>query len=333
MSAKEPEKITVPVLQRMKRDGRSIAMLTAYDASMAYLLDSCGIDILLVGDSLGMVFQGEENTLGVTLDHVIYHTRAVTRGARRAHVVADMPFMSYQTSDEEGLRNAGRLLKEGGAHAVKLEGGQRHVSLVGRLTEVGIPVMGHIGLTPQSIHAMGGYKIQGRRREQGRVLLEDALALQDAGIYSLVLEGVPRELAQQITDALEIPTIGIGAGPGCDGQVLVINDVLGLDDRFAPKFVKRYESLSVRVRDAVSTYIDEVRRGQFPTEAHSFSRQSRKSDKKAASRAAASDPDVQPGAVSESAAAVGAGEGAGDAPEAEPKWAETIPLYPGVSRK
>jgi len=327
------KKVTVQTLLQMKAQKDKIVMLTAYDFQTAVLEDRSGVDMILVGDSLGMVVLGYENTLPVTIEEIVHHLRGVSRARPGAFLVGDLPFMTYQASAQDAVRNAGRLLKEGGAHAVKLEGGQRHVSLVGRLTEVGIPVMGHIGLTPQSIHAMGGYKIQGRRREQGRVLLEDALALQDAGIYSLVLEGVPRELAQQITDALEIPTIGIGAGPGCDGQVLVINDVLGLDDRFAPKFVKRYESLSVRVRDAVSTYIDEVRRGQFPTEAHSFSRQSRKSDKKAASRAAASDPDVQPGAVSESAAAVGAGEGAGDAPEAEPKWAETIPLYPGVSRK
>ena len=209
-------KVTVPTLQKKKKDGQPITMLTAYDATFARLLDDSGIDVLLVGDSLGMVIQGQPNTLSVTVDDIVYHSRAVVRATRRAHVVADMPFMSYQTSLEEGLRNAGRLIKEGGAEAVKLEGGRRHVDLVRRLTEVGIPVMGHIGLTPQSIHSMGGYKIQGRKAAQARRLVEDALALQDAGIYSLVLEGIPQEVAQQISEVLAVPTIGIGAGPYCD---------------------------------------------------------------------------------------------------------------------
>ncbi len=310
MASKKNTKVTVPSLQRMKRDGTPITMLTAYDATFARLLDQCGIDVLLVGDSLGMVIQGQSNTLSVTVDHIIYHTQAVMHGARDAHVVADMPFMSYQTSEEEGLRNAGRLIKEGGAEAVKLEGGQRHVGLVRRLTEVGIPVMGHIGLTPQSIHAMGGYKIQGRRASQARQLVEDALALQDAGIYSLVLEGIPQEVAQQITDVLSVPTIGIGAGPHCDGQVLVIYDLLGMDDSFAPKFLKRYDDLAGRIRSAVTEYADEVREGAFPGPEHSFSHKKKGKAKKAR-------PDA----------------GQQDEPEQKEEMAETIPLYPGVNRR
>ncbi len=309
MPSKKNTKVTVPSLQRMKRDGRTITMLTAYDATFARLLDQCGVDVLLVGDSLGMVIQGQANTLAVTVDHVIYHTQAVTRGAVDAHVVADMPFMSYQTSEEEGLRNAGRLIKEGGAEAVKLEGGHRHVGLVRRLTEVGIPVMGHIGLTPQSIHAMGGYKIQGRRAAQARQLVEDALALQDAGIYSLVLEGIPQEVAQQITEVLSVPTIGIGAGPQCDGQVLVIYDLLGMDDSFQPRFLKRYADLAGRIRGAVGDYVDEVREGAFPAPEHSFSH---KKGKKAAAKRTQVEQERE---------------------EPQEEMAETIPLYPGVNRK
>jgi 3-methyl-2-oxobutanoate hydroxymethyltransferase len=264
-------KVTVPSLQRMKRDGKRITMLTAYDATFARLLDGCGVDILLVGDSLGMVIQGHDNTLAVTLDHVIYHTQAVMRGTEHAHVVADMPFMSYQASLEDGLHSAGRLIKEGGAEAVKLEGGVRHADLVRRLTEVGIPVMGHIGLTPQSVHAMGGYRIQGRDHETAGQLIEDAVALEEAGIYSLVLEGIPQEVAAEITAQLAVPTIGIGAGPRCDGQVLVIYDLLGMDDAFKPKFLKHYENLAETIRGAVGTYLDEVREGAFPGPEHSFS--------------------------------------------------------------
>ncbi len=264
-------KITVPALQRMKREGKRITMLTAYDATFARLLDSCGVDILLVGDSLGMVIQGADNTLSVTLEHIIYHTQAVMRGTEQAHVVADMPFMSYQASLEDGLHSAGRLIKEGGAEAVKLEGGRRHTDLVARLTEVGIPVMGHIGLTPQSVHTMGGYKIQGRDDRAAAELIEDALELEQAGIYSLVLEGIPQDLAAEISGRIEVPTIGIGAGPQCDGQVLVIYDLLGMDDGFKPKFLKHYEQLSGTIRGAVGTYLDEVRNGDFPGPEHSFS--------------------------------------------------------------
>jgi 3-methyl-2-oxobutanoate hydroxymethyltransferase len=306
MAKSSARKVTVPSLLRMKRDGERITMLTAYDAIMARLLDQAGIDVLLVGDSLGMVVQGAENTLGVTLEDVIYHTRAVVRGTDRAHVVGDMPFMSYQASVEEGVRNAGRLIKEGGAESVKLEGGARQAELVSCCTEVGIPVMGHIGLTPQSIHTMGGYKVQGRKRDQAKKLVEDALALQQAGAYALVLEGIPQEVSRQISECIEIPTIGIGAGPDCDGQVLVITDLLGMDEDFAPKFVKRYDNLGRRIGQAVSTYVREVRGGVFPAEEHSFSRAKKKDTPKA-------NVDSQE--------------------DDKTELAETIPLYPGVRRK
>ncbi len=270
MDPKKISKFTAPVIKGMKKSGRRISMLTAYDATFARLLDSCGVEILLVGDSLGMVIQGQENTLTVTLEDIIYHTRAVARGTTRAQVVADMPFMSYQSSVEQGLENAGRLVKEGRAEAVKLEGGACLSVLVSRLTEIGIPVMGHIGLTPQSVHAMGGYRVQGRGNKQARQLLDDALALQEAGAYSLVLEGVPQELARQITEEIAIPTIGIGAGPHCNGQVLVIYDLLGMDESFSPKFVKQYDNFSSRVRQAVRQYDDEVKGGVFPGPEHSF---------------------------------------------------------------
>jgi 3-methyl-2-oxobutanoate hydroxymethyltransferase len=266
-----PKKVTVPSLVRMKERGRRITMLTAYDATFARLLDACDVDILLVGDSLGMVIQGHENTLPVTLEDIIYHTRAVARGAHRAHLVADLPFMSYQDSVEVGIRNAGRLMKEGRAEAVKLEGGARNVDLVRRLTEVGIPVMGHIGLTPQSIHAMGGYRVQGKQEEQARKLCDDALQLEEAGVYSLVLEGIPMEVAQEITEQLRVPTIGIGAGPRCDGQVLVVYDLLGMDPDFSPRFLKKYESFGERIQAAVGAYAQEVREGQFPGPEHSVS--------------------------------------------------------------
>ncbi len=271
MDHETPPKVTAPALRARKRKGPHIVMLTAYDASFARLLDAAGVDVLLVGDSLGMVIKGEDNTLSVTVDEVIYHTRAVVRGTRRAQVVADMPFLSYQVSVEEGIRNAGRLIKEGGAGAVKLEGGRRHADLVRRLTEIGIPVMGHLGLTPQSIHAMGGYRVQGRGQGAQQELCADARALEDAGAYSLVLEGIPQELARVITEQVGIPTIGIGAGPHCDGQVLVIYDLLGMDERFDPHFLKRYEDLAGRIRFAVERYADEVREGIFPQPEHSFS--------------------------------------------------------------
>jgi 3-methyl-2-oxobutanoate hydroxymethyltransferase len=264
------QKVTIHTLQQKKEHGEKITMLTAYDATFARLLDESDIDILLVGDSLGMVVQGHETTLPVTLDEMIYHTRAVARGAGRAQIVGDMPFMTYQAGLDTALANAGRLVKEGGCHAVKLEGGAQHAGLVARLVGCGIPVMGHIGLTPQSFHQMGGFKVQGREHGGAERLLEDALALQEAGAYVLVLEGIPSEIAERITAALDIPTIGIGAGPHCDGQVLVIYDLLGMNDSFKPKFVRRYEDFAGRIRAATRAYVEDVRAGVFPAERESF---------------------------------------------------------------
>lgn len=263
-------KVTIHTLLKKKAEGEKITMLTAYDATFANLLDSAGVDVLLVGDSLGMVIQGHANTLPVTLEDVIYHTRAVARRAQRAQVVGDMPFMSYQASIEDGLKAAGRLVKEGGAEAVKLEGGADHAELAHRLTRAGIPVMGHIGLTPQSVHQLGGFKVQGRGKTAAQRLVDDARSLADAGCYAIVLEAIPARLAAEITTAVPVPTIGIGAGNGCDGQVLVIYDLLGMDETFRPRFVKRYENLGVRIRTAVEEYVHEVRSGAFPAAEHSF---------------------------------------------------------------
>jgi 3-methyl-2-oxobutanoate hydroxymethyltransferase len=257
-------------LRDMKQRGEKIAMLTCYDATFARLLDESHVDLLLVGDSLGMVIQGHDTTLPVTLDEVIYHTRAVARGAHRAHVVGDMPFMSYQTSIEAALANAGRLIKEGGAHSVKLEGGAQHAELVARLVACGIPVMGHIGLTPQSFHQLGGFKVQGREQGGAERLIADARALEAAGAYAVVLEGIPTEIAQHITEAVGIPTIGIGAGAGCDGQVLVVYDLLGMNDSFKPRFVRTYEKLATRIRTAVDAYVTDVKESGFPGEAETF---------------------------------------------------------------
>lgn len=266
----QPTRVTVPSLRAQKARNEKIVMLTAYDATFARLLDQAGADILLVGDSVGMVVAGYENTLPVTVDEMIYHCRAVARGCKRAQVVGDMPFMSYQVSLEQGLQNAGRMMKEGGCHAVKLEGGAIHAELVRRLVGCGIPVMGHIGLLPQSVHQQGGFKVQGREAGGDKRLLQDALALQDAGAYAIVIEGVPAAIATEISAALTVPTIGIGAGAGCDGQVLVIYDLLGMDESFQPKFVRRFETLAQKIRDAVGNYVTEVRAGTFPAPAESF---------------------------------------------------------------
>lgn len=271
----QASKVTHLLLRQMKDQGERIAMLTAYDASFARLCDQAGVDILLVGDSLGMVIQGMENTLAVTMDQMIYHCRAVARGVAsasgRAMVVGDMPFLSYQAAEDEALRNAGRLLKEGFAEAVKLEGGAECAELVRKMVRIGIPVMGHIGLTPQSIHALGGFKVQGREEAQAERLRRDASTLAEAGCFAIVLEGIPRELATEITASVSVPTIGIGAGPECDGQVLVLYDLLGMNEEFRPRFVKRYDNLAMRVRTAVDTFISEVRGGDFPGPEHSFS--------------------------------------------------------------
>jgi 3-methyl-2-oxobutanoate hydroxymethyltransferase len=264
------QKVTIHTLRQMKERGEKIAVLTAYDATFARLFDESGADVLLVGDSLGMVVQGHDTTLPVTLEEIAYHCRAVVRGTKRAHVVGDMPFMSYQSSIEQGMTNAGRLIKEGGCHSVKLEGGAQYADLVRRLVGAGIPVMGHIGLTPQSFHQLGGFKVQGRETGGRDKLLADARALEEAGCYAVVLEAIPADIAREITAALSIPTIGIGAGVACDGQVLVSYDMLGMDETFKPRFVRRFANLGATIKDAVSQYVGEVRGGSFPSDAESF---------------------------------------------------------------
>ena len=262
-------RITVHDLKAMKRRGEKIVMLTAYDYPTARILDEAGIPLLLVGDSLGMVVLGYDTTLPVTVEEMLHHVKAVVRGSRRAHVVADMPFLSYQTGPEDALRNAGRFLKEGGAQSVKLEGGAEVAATVRRLVEAGIPVMGHLGLTPQSIHQLGGYRVQGRTREAAARLLRDALALEEAGAYAIVLETVPAPLARAISQRLKIPTIGIGAGPWCDGQVQVVHDILGLYPDLVPKHAKQYARLGEAIRQAVTAYAREVQEGAFPAPEHS----------------------------------------------------------------
>jgi len=262
--------VTVPRIRKMKRDGTRITMVTAYDATFARLFDEAGIDVLLVGDSLGMVVQGQDSTLPVTVDEMIYHCRAVARGTRRAHVVGDMPFLSWQLSPEQALANAGRFLSEGGAQSVKLEGGVDAAPTIERIVQAGIPVMAHVGLTPQSVHAMGGFRVQGKTAQAAARVLADAKAVAEAGAYALVLEGIPTDLARQITEEIDIPTIGIGAGPDCDGQVLVCYDLLGLTPDLKPRFVKRYAEFFEDGVAAARRYRDEVRAGVFPDEEHSF---------------------------------------------------------------
>ena len=265
-----PQRLTVQQLRDMKTRGEKIAMITAYDATFAGLFDSVGAEMLLVGDSLGMVIQGRDSTLGVTMDQMVYHTQCVVRGSQRAMVVADMPFMSYQASIEGALLNAGRLMAEGQAGAVKLEGGARVAGAARAMVDAGIPVVGHLGLTPQSVHTLSGFRVQGRGETQAARILEDALLLEEAGCFALVLETIPAPLAQQISERLTIPTIGIGAGRACDGQVLVCYDLLGLYDQLAPKFVKRFGDLATATREAVSAYVAEVKGGAFPAPEHSF---------------------------------------------------------------
>ena len=254
----------------MKQQQDKISVLTAYDYPFAQLMDSVGIDIILVGDSVGSVFSGYDNTLPVTVEEMLYHTRAVVRGSQQALIVTDMPFMSYQIDLPDARKNAGRLIKEGGAQAVKLEGGEHMAATIRAIVDIDIPVMGHIGLTPQSIHRMGGFKVQGREEEQARRILADAKAVEAAGAFAVVLEGIPRNLAKAVTAALSIPTIGIGAGADCDGQVLVIHDILGLCDKYSPKFVKRYADISTTISEGIEQYIKEVKNGDFPTSEHSF---------------------------------------------------------------
>jgi 3-methyl-2-oxobutanoate hydroxymethyltransferase len=268
--AAQREKVRVPDLLEMKRNSRKITMLTAYDATMASIVDRAGIDVLLVGDSLGMVVLGEDSTVGVTLEMMVHHSRAVAKGATRALVVADLPFLTYHTSVGDAIGNAGRLIQRGRAAAVKLEGGRSSASVVRALTDAGIPVMGHLGLLPQHVHRLGGFRPVGRNRQEAEQLVEDAHALQEAGAFALVLECIPAELARRVTGELTVPTIGIGAGPHCDGQVLVSYDAFGIFQGFVPRFVKRYADLGAAMAEAAHSYIDEVRSGAFPAAEHSI---------------------------------------------------------------
>lgn len=263
-------KITVNDFFRKKTEKKKIGMITAYDYPFAMIADEAGMDAVLVGDSLGMVVQGLENTLPVTMDEMLYHTKMVSRAAKNAMVIGDMPFMSYQTGVEEALGNAGRFLKEAGASAVKIEGGAEVKEIISAMTRADIPVMAHIGLTPHAIHRMGGYKVQGKTEDAARRLMEEAHVVEEAGAFSLVLEAIPMDLAGRITEEISIPTIGIGAGPYCDGQVLVLHDVLGLFQRFVPKFVKRYANLKEEALKALRAYREEVEKGIFPGEEQSF---------------------------------------------------------------
>ncbi|HLQ69340.1 MAG TPA: 3-methyl-2-oxobutanoate hydroxymethyltransferase [Gemmatimonadales bacterium] len=262
--------VTTHSLLEMKERGERIVALTCYDALFARLLDASGIDILLVGDSLNQVLAGAPSTLSATLEQMMYHTTMVRRGSEHAMVICDMPFLSYQVSPEDAVRNCGRAMKETNCHAVKIEGGQPMAATVRRLVDVGIPVMGHLGLTPQSVHALGGHRVQGRDEASAGRLKADAIALQDAGAFAVVLELVPAPLASQITKSLAIPTIGIGAGPACDGQVLVLHDMLGLNDQFSAKFIKKYAALAEDVREAARVFAAEVREGRYPGPEHSF---------------------------------------------------------------
>jgi 3-methyl-2-oxobutanoate hydroxymethyltransferase len=264
------EKVTVKTFQKMKEKGEKITILTAYDYFTAKILDEIGVDSILVGDSANMVFYGAKTTLSITLEQMLYHTQAVSRAVERVLVIGDMPFLSYQTSISEAILNAGRFLKEGGADAVKIEGGKEMAETISKLIEVGIPVMGHIGMTPQSIGKLGGYSVQGKEEKKAQYLLESAKVLEDAGCFSIVLECIPKELAKKITASLKIPTIGIGAGPACDGQVLVINDILGLFEEFKPKFVRRYAELGKEIRKACKSFIDDVKAKKYPSDEESY---------------------------------------------------------------
>lgn len=269
-SNKQSRSVTTLTLQEMKKAGRKITCLTAYDALMARVLDEAGVDLLLVGDSLGNIVQGHETTIPVTLEDTIYHTKAVVNGANRPLIVADMPFMSYQVSAGEAFRNAGRLLKESGCAAVKLEGGQHITEAIYNMTEAGIPVMGHLGLTPQSIHKFGSYRARGTDEEEASKIYREAHMLQEAGVFSIVLEKIPAELGKKITESLSVPTIGIGAGPYCDGQILVYTDMLGLTVDFNPRFVRRYANLYDEIKSAVAAYGEDVRNNKFPSIEESY---------------------------------------------------------------
>lgn len=261
--------MTVPEFQRQKHDGKKLIVVTAYDALFTRIVEQAGIEAILVGDSLGVVVQGKKDTLAVTMEQMLYHTKLVAGAAQRSLVIADMPFLSYQVSVQEAVKNAGRFLKAGAA-AVKLEGGASVLDRVEAMTKFGIPVMGHLGMTPQSVHRYGGYKVQGKQKDQAQALVEDAKALEAAGAFSIVLEAIPAQLAETVTEALAIPTIGIGAGPHCDGQVLVLYDLLGLFDDFLPKFVKPYAHLKADALQALRRYKEEVEQGKFPSDSESY---------------------------------------------------------------
>lgn len=265
-----PKRVTTRTIAEMKRDGQPIACLTAYDFITARLLDRAGIDLVLVGDSLGMVFQGQETTIPVTLDEMIYHAKTVVRGIDRAMVIVDMPFMSYQVQTDEGFRNAGRVMKETGAGGVKFEGGERIAELVHRVVQAGIPVMGHVGLTPQSIHQFGGYQPRGITAREAKQVLKDAQSLQEAGAFSVVLEKIPAALAAKVTKSLRIPTISIGAGIHCDGQILVVSDMLGLYEDFNPRFVRKYARLAATIEESVSKYVKDIKDKKFPSKEESY---------------------------------------------------------------
>lgn len=263
-------KNTILTFQKAKENGEKLSMLTAYDYSMAKIIDESGVNGILIGDSLGMVVKGDEDTLGVTVDDIIYHTKAVKKGAKNALIVSDMPFLSYHVSVEEAVMNAGRLMKEGGANAVKLEGGANIAKQVKAIVDAQIPVMGHLGLTPQSVNAFGGFRVQGKSEEAARKLIEDAKALEEAGVFAITLEGIPAKLAEIITKTVSVPTIGIGAGKECDGQILVYQDMLGMFSDFVPKFVKQYANIGTAMREAIGSYVKEVQDGIFPQEEHTY---------------------------------------------------------------
>jgi 3-methyl-2-oxobutanoate hydroxymethyltransferase len=275
------EKVTKHTILDMRARGEKIVSLTSYDYLCTKIVDESGVDMILVGDSLGMVVLGFENTLPVTMEEIIHHCKAVARARPKALVIADMPFMSYQASVEDAVRNAGRLVKEGGAESVKLEGGKRYVPVIEAIVHASIPVVGHLGLTPQSLHQFGGYRVQGKDSLSADTLVSDAAALERAGCFAVVLEGIPWQLAQRITEAVSIPTIGIGAGPHCSGQILVVHDMLGIHDKPLPRFVKKYEDLGLRIREAVSAYVREVKDGSFPDMEHSYDAEGRKKDRTA----------------------------------------------------
>lgn len=269
-TGEEQKKLTTLSIRERKNAGKKIAALTAYDFTTATLLDESGIDVILVGDSLSNVFQGNETTLPVSVDEMIYHTRAVQKGIRRALLITDMPFLSYQVTVEDAVRNCGRVMKETRADGIKIEGGLPIIDVVKRVTDIGIPVMGHLGLTPQSINVFGTYKVRGVQPEEQQKIIDDATRLEDAGAFSIVLEKIPADLAQKVTEKVSVPTIGIGAGPHCDGQILVINDLLGLNEHFRPRFVRRYAELGESIRTYVRQYIDDVKNIRFPDKDESY---------------------------------------------------------------